>query len=77
MWLAHTCALIAPYEILILELSHDDLLGGQELNHAAVSTNWNKQIQKDTGCPIYSYWQLRVTIQSLFFKGGLKELTVT
>lgn len=66
MWLATTCALIAPYEILILELSHDDLLGAQELNHAAISTNWNKQNQKDTGCPIYSYWQLKIWKNLMF-----------
>jgi hypothetical protein len=65
-WAAQISALIAPYEILIYELSHDDLLNAQELNHAAIQTAWNKNLEKATGCPLYSFWQCRVWKHLMF-----------
>jgi hypothetical protein len=66
IWLGHMCAIIAPYEIRILQLSDDDLLDAQELNHAQVSTGWNKALEKQFKWPVYSYWQKKVWKPILF-----------
>jgi len=66
MWLGQMSCLIAPYEILIYELSHDDLLNAQELNHASIQTEWNRKLEKDTGCPFYSFWQVKVWKHIMF-----------
>eukprot|EP00494_Astrolonche_serrata_P002211 UN02217 len=60
MWTVHASCLIAPYEVLIYELSADDLLNAQELNHAAIQTAWNKWIEKELGFKAWSYWQIKV-----------------
>jgi len=57
MWAALASALVAPYETLIVDMSDNDLLVGQEINHCQVQTAWNKHIEKTTGYPLYSFWQ--------------------
>lgn len=57
MFTAVINTIIAPYETLIYDMSTEALLVSQELNHAAISTNWNKQLEKQYGIPLYSVFQ--------------------
>jgi len=59
MWFIQASALVAPYETLIVDMSEDDLLVAQEINHCQVQTAWNKHIEKELGYPIYSKIQRR------------------
>lgn len=74
MYTAVINTLIAPYETLIYDMSTEALLVSQELNHAAISTNWNKQLEKQYGIPFYSFWQKKFFKNLMFnyFKPNCK-----
>jgi len=59
MWFIQASALVAPYETLIVDMSEDDLLVAQEINHCQVQTAWNKHIEKTHNYPIYTSFQKR------------------
>jgi len=57
MWFIQASALVAPYETLIVDMSEDDLLVAQEINHCQIQTAWNKHIEKTHNYPIYTMFQ--------------------